>query len=101
MFGNFMQNFGLPDMPQQDMMGGAGSALQPQAAGPIASPASPLAPPAAGAPPGGGMAQSQSPLGLGSLGLGAAPQPGAIPENPMAPAAGIGSPFQKLGMGNG
>jgi hypothetical protein len=107
MFGsNFDTNFGLPAFPFQgiDPQGGALAPNQSPAADP-SLPGSPPAPPAAAPslPGGGGPAQpalggTTSPLGGGILAPGGQnPQQLAqqVPEQNQAPAAGIGSPFQK------
>lgn len=94
MFGsNFFGNFGLPDFPYQgaDPQGGYLGGNVPN--DPLGQNAQPPAatPPAIAAP---------SPLAGGPLapGAGQTPQqPNANPESPQAPAAGIGSPFQKIG----
>jgi hypothetical protein len=103
MFGsNFMQNFGIPEMPDpavQSPQGGMSTPLT----GPVGGgEAQSVAPPAGGMPaapqmPGIG---SPGPLGGGVLssGAGATPQmPGAPVDSTQgtAPAAGLASPFGK------
>ena len=111
MFGQFDQNFGIPAI---DIQGGyfgntapapdSGVAAEPGSGAALTLPGGPTstggapaaglpdaAPPALGAP---------SPLGGGPLapGGGATPTP-AMPESaPAAPAAGLGSPFGKVGV---